>query len=230
MEPLLRWLHNGDRGYRPGTWEARNIQGTVPAVAYADDLDVFVQNHTDVPVQALKVTRYSNWGHLVVNMSKSKGTGIMRRTLPAAPCDLNTLQRRLSTVLIQGQPLTIAHPKEPIKFLGVLCSLLLDCAHQQREMLQTLKGEAGYVQRCHLSPHQVERLVRTRFRAKARHGMSLGMYSAAAIAALDSVFARTMKAGYGLRKCAGNAFIHLKNRKGALAANLSCVIMQRCRP
>lgn len=48
MEPLLRWLHAGDRGYKPGALmgasESANSQ--ISSVTYADDLNMLTGGRT----------------------------------------------------------------------------------------------------------------------------------------------------------------------------------------
>lgn len=81
----------------------------------------------------------------------------------------------------------------------------------------------------YLSPGQIDRLLRTRLRAKAWHGMSLSMYTPATIAAPDSMFSKVCKKGHGPRQCVGNTFVHQDKDSGGWAASRCCVTTPRSR-
>ena len=57
MEPLMRWLHVNERGYRCATAP----QLVVSASAYADDLLIAASNTTDLNKQAAKVHAFAAW-------------------------------------------------------------------------------------------------------------------------------------------------------------------------
>ena len=67
IEPLLRWLNVGCRGYRFGAahdspdtrWQA---QTACSSLAYADDLEILTSTLTDLKMQAEKLTKYAENG------------------------------------------------------------------------------------------------------------------------------------------------------------------------
>ena len=57
IEPLLRWLQQGGRGYAPGCLANTAHPKTVAALAYADDLNALTGNLSNLKLQAQKVEK-----------------------------------------------------------------------------------------------------------------------------------------------------------------------------
>jgi hypothetical protein len=71
LEPLLRWLHVGGRGYRFGSLTSQqNDINHMAAGAYADDLAAMTRSVTDMQIQSNKITAFCQWARLKVNPSK----------------------------------------------------------------------------------------------------------------------------------------------------------------
>jgi len=84
MEPLLRWLHVGGRGYRHMCIPDQNATDThltniLSSAAFADDLLCPTSTIQDLKIQARKLTLYSDWAALVISGSKTKATGILHK-------------------------------------------------------------------------------------------------------------------------------------------------------
>jgi len=82
MEPLLRWLHVGSRGYThgcipAGTAKANHLTNNLSNAAFADDLACLTNTLKDLKAQAHKLTQYSDWAKLQVSGSKTKVTGVL---------------------------------------------------------------------------------------------------------------------------------------------------------
>jgi hypothetical protein len=78
VEPLLRWLHVGARGYQFGCLEGKEkVENHLSSVAFADDLTVLCQTVGDLQAQANKVTAYSDWGDMMVNTTKTVATAAL---------------------------------------------------------------------------------------------------------------------------------------------------------
>jgi hypothetical protein len=78
MEPLLRWLHAGNRGYMHGhadtnTPNTKAINCTSSG-ALADDLICLSGSYQNLRLQAMKLTHYANWAHLIISGKKTKVT------------------------------------------------------------------------------------------------------------------------------------------------------------
>ena len=83
IEPLLRWLQVGDRGYRfgapatttdPQYWR---VQTSCSSLAYADDLEILTSRLSDLKIQADKLSRYSDRAHMKVNTNKTITSGVL---------------------------------------------------------------------------------------------------------------------------------------------------------
>ena len=79
MEPHLRWLHVGGRGYVHTCIPKENelqthLANNISSVSFADDLCP-TGNLKNLKVQANKLTLYSNWAGLIIFGSKTKVTG-----------------------------------------------------------------------------------------------------------------------------------------------------------
>ena len=64
IDPLLRWLEKGNRGYKMQT-----CNEVIHSLAYADDLAVLASNMGDLHVQARKVQAYCKWAGFEVNVN-----------------------------------------------------------------------------------------------------------------------------------------------------------------
>ena len=71
MEPLLRWLHAGNRGYMHGhadtnTPNTKAINCTSSG-AFADDLISLSGSYQNLRLQAIKLTQYADWARLIIS-------------------------------------------------------------------------------------------------------------------------------------------------------------------
>ncbi|GIL52451.1 hypothetical protein Vafri_8327, partial [Volvox africanus] len=80
LEPLIRWLHVGGRGYHYGCLPNHlNARYHCSSAAYADDLAVLTNNAKDLQTQCDKISMYSAWAGLQVNHKKCAVTGILHK-------------------------------------------------------------------------------------------------------------------------------------------------------
>ncbi len=78
MEPLLRWLQSGGRGYQYGCLRQRTAgDHTTGAMAYADDLLAVSSNSNDLVEQAHKIEAFTKWASMKVNCKKCGVTGML---------------------------------------------------------------------------------------------------------------------------------------------------------
>jgi len=79
IDPLLRWLHVGGRGYQHGCMSDATERGrhACAAPAFADDLALLTGSAADMRTQADKVTAYMQWSGMAVNHAKSGTTGML---------------------------------------------------------------------------------------------------------------------------------------------------------
>jgi hypothetical protein len=125
MEPLLRWLSAGNKGYTHTAGSGKDV--STNAMAYADDLAITTSNVKDMEIQLQKVQLYSQWSDLWINPTKSAITGIYT----------NNSQHQYAKLLVldpQGNttPMTYLTEDEPYKYLGIDITLTLNWKHHKQ--------------------------------------------------------------------------------------------------
>ena len=119
LEPLLRWLQSGGRGYKYGCLQSDidNKDHTTSALAYADDLAAITSTLEDLKVQAKKIESFSSWSGMKVNASKCAITGMLyqhasRRAEPLLSSkNIELLKVLTKEVKIQGAEIPFHHPE-----------------------------------------------------------------------------------------------------------------------
>ena len=79
MEPLLRWLAIGSRGYRP-TYQPHKPISTIITYddhGYADDVSITAGSLHDLKIQLKKLHLFSQYTGLQLETSKCKATGAL---------------------------------------------------------------------------------------------------------------------------------------------------------
>ena len=71
LEPLLRWLASGSRGYT-----LKTSGETLDGLAYADDLALLAHTVFDTQVQLGKVAAFCAWSGMEVNIQGSDKTAV----------------------------------------------------------------------------------------------------------------------------------------------------------
>ena len=78
IEPLLRWLQSGGRGYKYGCLKnSQHAEHTTSGLAYADDLAAATSSPSGLPTQALKIEAFVSWSGMAVNLQKCAVTGTL---------------------------------------------------------------------------------------------------------------------------------------------------------
>ena len=131
IEPFLRWLQHGGRGYAPGCLRGTHLPKTVAALAYADDLKAFTSNLSNLKLQAQKIERFSSWSGMEVNAKKCAATAILHGQADAGlakgPEEDKVIRSRLEYQIHLGRgTVSYLRPDKPYKCLGVLVTLTLN--------------------------------------------------------------------------------------------------------
>jgi len=161
MEPLLRWLHVGVKGYNHGCLEPQRLAGNIAAIkdthldnslsngAFADDLLCLTSSLSNLCIQAEKLTRYSDWAALQASGSKTKVTGILHgaaRTGTYGQDPSKHLQTQLSgKIEVQGQHAQFVKQDETFLYLDVELTMSLNWEHQHKRMTENLKAKLAGV-------------------------------------------------------------------------------------
>ncbi len=131
IEPLLRRLQQGGRGYAPGCLVKTQFPKAVAALAYADDLNALTSSLSNLKLQAHKVERFAQWSGMEVNARKCAASALLHGQAAAGlvRCadDEKAIKYRLEGQINMGNgPVPYLPPDEPYKYLGVLLSLTLN--------------------------------------------------------------------------------------------------------
>ena len=128
IEPLLRWLQVGARGYQFGTVPPEHQLSTMCSnLTYADDLSILTTSTANMHIQAEKLSRYADWAHMKVNTDKTVVTGIMYSNPHSglvghrAAVDHDMIAARLQgKIFVQGAPVKFIQPDTPFQVPGYL--------------------------------------------------------------------------------------------------------------
>ena len=78
IEPLLRWLHSGGRGYTYGCLkDTLDANLNTNSMAYADDLLAVTSDAKWLTLQARKIESFTKWAGMSVNCKKCGVTGML---------------------------------------------------------------------------------------------------------------------------------------------------------
>jgi hypothetical protein len=152
IEPLLRWLHVGGKGYRYGclTPEENDTQH-LAAAAYADDLAAVTSTVKDMEDQASKITAYCKWARLEVNVNKCAVTGGLFQQWNTEKLSwkqrgqdqrvLHTLQN----IFLCGKKVTPHLPSQSYTYLGLPLNIQLDWRPALSNLKQSIKNRTNNI-------------------------------------------------------------------------------------
>ena len=147
LEPLLRWLHQGNRGYHFGCLSpAANAQHQLSGAAFADDLATITNNIQDMQKQALKITLFAAWADLGINNSKCAVTAglfqewhITQKGISLQ--DINVQHQLEGTIHLGGKPVPHLLPGETYTYLGIPLNTRLQWKTTLQQILQKIKAK-----------------------------------------------------------------------------------------
>jgi ribonuclease HI len=220
LEPLLRWLQQGDRGYKPSCiptdTSTYTSTDTYSNCTFADDLNMTSGTISDHRIQFNKFTTYSKWSGLQPNASKTMGTCILHKMEPQDPTSHKRAQNLYATFTIDGVPIQVHPPKEPFKLLGVWLTLTLNWKKQLEETLTTTRQKIQSLLSSKAAPHYKRWIIKTNIRPALRYAFSLMPYTAHDINRLDSIITTAYKKIFGLPTSTSTALVMEDINKGGL--------------
>jgi hypothetical protein len=238
IEPLLRWLTVGGRGYRYGCLgEAENAVHCCASLALADDLAVTADDPDNMPVQAMKITLFNDFACMDANSTKCAVTGVLHGTAKRSRSVL-TRERHVQIlcsrigngkIKLQGRPIPFLAPDKPYKYLGIPLSHTLDWSHLLQYTLERARDRCARIRGSLASPRQCLHMLQTVVKPGIIYGFHLAAFTPADICLLDSVLARTAKRCFGLQASAPTAAILLPHTHMGLGlGSLMTDYVQRC--
>eukprot|EP00200_Dunaliella_tertiolecta_P004997 CAMPEP_0202357912 /NCGR_PEP_ID=MMETSP1126-20121109/11759_1 /ASSEMBLY_ACC=CAM_ASM_000457 /TAXON_ID=3047 /ORGANISM="Dunaliella tertiolecta, Strain CCMP1320" /LENGTH=407 /DNA_ID=CAMNT_0048950907 /DNA_START=521 /DNA_END=1744 /DNA_ORIENTATION=- len=236
MEPLLRWLHVGGRGYKHGCIPGQNATDThlanvLSSAAFADDLLCPTSTIQDLKVQAKKLTLYSDWAALVISGSKTKARGILHShpgkdqngvTPSQALC-----QQLEGKIEIQRQKAQFLASHEPFLYLGVQITMDLNWKHQIQRMTCNLRNKLDNLDSSYASPRQTLDIVSTAIVPSFAYAFAVTPCTPADLIIWDNMIDRIIKHKYKLWNSTAAAMIREDSDNFGLGRTSICVEYHR---
>ncbi|KAJ9528899.1 hypothetical protein QJQ45_000456 [Haematococcus lacustris] len=167
IEPLLRWLQVGARGYKFSS-DTTDSAGrfTIGSIDYADDIAILCNSISNLRCQADKLSAYSDWGHLIISHSKTLATAALHKAHQSGRCSTladaeKQARRELQHVRLQGKPVTYLPPTATFAYLGVLLTMTLNWKPQHTAMAAQLKQKLERLRRSFASARQAIHIIKT---------------------------------------------------------------------
>ncbi|KAJ9509925.1 hypothetical protein QJQ45_011465 [Haematococcus lacustris] len=167
IEPLLRWLQVGARGYKfksatPDSGE----RATVSSIDYADDIAILCNTLRNLRCQADKLSAFSDWGHLIISHSKTLATAALHHSVETGMCSNaaeadKRARQQLQTPLHRTTGRDYHRPTSPSTYLGVLITMTLDWKPQHTAMITQLRQKLERLRRSFASARQAIHIIRT---------------------------------------------------------------------
>ena len=132
MEPLVHWLHSGERGYRLHSLQKDSLN--ISSLAYADDLCAIANRFPDLRQQAQKIEIFGNWGGLRVNDKKYAASGMLyaasRQEANGNPLHHKCSRKRLKPLPNNQERVPFLEPDRPYCYLVVEITASINWTHQ----------------------------------------------------------------------------------------------------
>ncbi|KAJ9532364.1 hypothetical protein QJQ45_010440 [Haematococcus lacustris] len=167
IEPLLRWLQVGARGYKFQSVENdSDNRYTIGSIDYADDVAILCNSISNTRVQADKLSAYSDWGHLIISHSKTLATAALHKAHHSGRCSTQAdaekeARKQMQDLRLQGKPVTFLRPTAPFPYLGVMLTMTLNWKPQHTAMITQLRQKLDRLRRSFASARQAIHIVKT---------------------------------------------------------------------
>ncbi len=128
IEPLLRWLSIGSRGYKPMQQSEQPVGISYDDHGYADDISITTGTLDNLQIQRKKLHLYSKYTGLELQTTKCEATGALwGYGNPMSKENTNLLRSQISTIKLEdGTSIKYLPPNNSYKMLGVHINPMLD--------------------------------------------------------------------------------------------------------
>ena len=192
IDPLLRWLQAGNRGYRMRTSSAE-----IAALAYADDLAVTAGSMAHMRDQARKIEAFCTWAGLEVNVDRQR----KNKTAWTGPAHTT---RGDGALVLLGQEVPRLKDVEPYIYLGLHVSLNLKWRKHAAALTRKVQQRLEAISKMSHSPELVMRTLESVVRPTIRYTMPVGVMGWGTIGRLNSRFTTAAKDVVGLSRHSSN--------------------------
>ena len=206
IEPLLRWLHVGGRGYKFGCLgESLDPTSHIPLKlkdqfacnGLIDDTACLTNTREDLTVQGSKVDAFCDWAGTPANATKCATTAILHKWAdsprssrdPMDPERLASLLDHGHAVRIAGKPIPYLSPTTPYPYLGVMCCPAMLSSPQLQKSMEEARKMGDKLAASYASPRQCLLTIGRSIKPKVAYPFCAGLYTNQDIAALDKCLA-----------------------------------------
>ena len=118
LEPLLRWLQQGNNGY---SFETSKVK--ISSAAYADDLATIANKLKSLQIQLNKLNKFCEWVGMDLGILKCASTGCPNKS-KVSPLTLK-IQIQATNINYRNELIPVLHQNEPYTYLGINLALSL---------------------------------------------------------------------------------------------------------
>ena len=234
IEPLLRWLQVGGRGYMFGCLaedQALQLRTSTSGVAFADDLDILTTSISNVRIQAEKLSHFSDWANMRVNQGKTEVSAMLYRNLITNPGQKGSNQKQMfqqikaqlcDQIMVQRQYIKFKDPRQPFTYLGAELTMTLDWKYQIQALVTKARKRIQALMASHASPRQIAHNIRTAIIPAVTNTLGITPCTKSDIHLLDSILSQTVKKAHGIPTYGPTAMAHEDKMSGGLGV---CSIM-----
>mgnify|MGYP001950475181 CR=1 FL=1 len=207
MEPLLRWLQIGSRGYQPTPFQVQDGNPehlphtyTYDGHAYADDISIVTDTVPNMERQVQKLQHFSDFTCTQPNPPKCAVTGALHSQGNAAS---KALRKRLRdslahlhlTVDQKQHPIPVLEPTQTYKVLGVDLCCMLNFRHHLATLRSELSAIGRVLHRTLLGHTRKLRVITGLMQGKI-FTLPLALFSPHQLSQLDAVLGRAYRQAY----------------------------------
>eukprot|EP00854_Cymbomonas_tetramitiformis_P034675 gene34675-biopygen35393 len=190
LEPLLRWLKAGNKGYLHRLTDS-DKQIRTSSAAYVDDLALVTESAAQLATQVKKLELYSNWRGLRINKAKCGITGTDEKGSPIPEETYANITMHTPNVGRHGFP--YLHPDAPYKYLGMQVALSGDWTVQKQASILQARERIQALLHSPLTSGQQEEVLRSAVIGQLRYALPLGIFSTKEIEDLDAIIGGAYK-------------------------------------
>ena len=207
IEPLVRWLAQGDRGCEGYP----SSPGSLCSKWYADDGTLVTNTPANLRLQLEKVEAYGDWSGIKCNVSKCRLTGYIHKLQSLPPREAaQALEGMLADITIDDTRVPVVGQDEPLPgtYLGTCITASLSFKSHVRWARSTITPACEAVVSSPLPVPIKQQMLAYTSKAKLAHTHVMLGLTADNILALDSQLARYVKRIHCLPPTMATAAVH----------------------
>ncbi len=233
IEPLFRWLHCGERGYKLKALPTTQRQELhMSGQGFADDTKIMTETVEDMEVQCKKLTEYLNWTGMEANHSKCAITGrVAGSSNHTQAAQIKHIKTKLGVIKqdthkhphgesqrikIAGKPIPFLPPNLPYRYLGYDITLTLNWKFLLQRIYQEAKAKGELIVHSTASTLQKERMIKQIVIPMIAYHLPIAPYQMADLARLDVLLTSLMRKVWRLRNTYPTRLIHRPKHLGGM--------------